>query len=336
MSAPNDHNNLPAINAADNLVAEAREFPANTNNIAQPSRSVSNIVCFMRDSSNAISLFRPNSNPNNTRISLEDKNTIEILKLQEKVITFDMPASSSSDNQECNARTRKIVAQWVRDVCETKLTDISVPQVAMCYLDRFLAQAPGTPKSKLQGVASACLMIASKIRDSKYFSAKWLSAMSDSSVSAEDIFELELMVLRCLNWDLETVVATDYTPFLLARLRPLLKSYVRFIWGNKMQDEIDNILNTIKVRVDVMIQDCFVQEKFNMVKPSLLNAICIVATVLGMFGSNNIKVDRRNRFYRRMSNRIETILDVDMCKVNSYVNFINSHEVIKNIPKLHP
>ncbi|CAG2119399.1 unnamed protein product, partial [Medioppia subpectinata] len=102
-------------------------------------------------------------------------------------------------------------------VCEETNCEEVVFPVAMNFLDRFLV---GTDirKNQLQLVGVVCLLIASKLRQCQILDPHVLSYFTDYSVSVEEIIGWELLVLRRLQWDVSTVVATDYLDHLLVRI----------------------------------------------------------------------------------------------------------------------
>jgi len=59
--------------------------------------------------------------------------------------------------------------------------------LAAGYVDRYLSVMPTTPKSRLQLLGSACLLIASKLRDATPFSADKLVAYTDHSITATQL-----------------------------------------------------------------------------------------------------------------------------------------------------
>ena len=75
----------------------------------------------------------------------------------------------------------------VLEVCEEQRSEEEVLVLAVGYVDRYLSVAPATPKSSLQLLGSACLLIASKLRDATPFTAAKLVDYTDHSVTAKQL-----------------------------------------------------------------------------------------------------------------------------------------------------
>jgi len=65
--------------------------------------------------------------------------------------------------------------------------------LAASYVDRYLSVVPTTPKSSLQLLGTACLLIASKLREAVPFTADKLVAYTDHSVTAKQLMVLVLV-----------------------------------------------------------------------------------------------------------------------------------------------
>ena len=114
---------------------------------------------------------------------------------------------------------RKIVSDWMLDVCQELCCQPEVFCLAMSLMDRFLGCC-SILKSKLQLLGAVCLFLASKFKESKHIPSEKLAMYTDFSVSLEEIREWELIVLHQLNWDLCSSTPLDYLDHLLARLLP--------------------------------------------------------------------------------------------------------------------
>ncbi|KAG0418365.1 hypothetical protein HPB47_004887, partial [Ixodes persulcatus] len=112
---------------------------------------------------------------------------------------------------------RKVLAQWMSEVCEEQSCEDIVFPCAMNYVDRFLARTD-VKKSQLQLLGAVCLLIASKMRTSRPLALEALVYYTDYSVTAEELKAWELLVLSKLNWDMASVVANDFVDHLLCFL----------------------------------------------------------------------------------------------------------------------
>lgn len=71
-------------------------------------------------------------------------------------------------------------------VCEEQHCEEDVFVLAASYVDRYLSIVP-TPKSTLQLLGSACLFIASKLKESVPFTADKLVAYTDNSITISQL-----------------------------------------------------------------------------------------------------------------------------------------------------
>ncbi|KAL5276237.1 CCND3 family protein [Megaselia abdita] len=119
---------------------------------------------------------------------------------------------------------RKIVADWMMEVCFEKKCQEEVVLLALNYMDRFLATTT-IRKTHLQLLAAACLLLASKLREPscRGLSAEMLVYYTDHSISKQDLIQFELLVLNRLKWDLSAVTPLDFLELLLIRL-PILSA----------------------------------------------------------------------------------------------------------------
>ncbi|XP_014354693.1 G1/S-specific cyclin-D3 [Papilio machaon] len=120
---------------------------------------------------------------------------------------------------EITPHMRRLVAEWMLEVCEDQSCQEEVFPLAMSYLDRFLSTC-AVGKSQLQLLGTACLLLASKLREpgSRGLPADLLVFYTANSITLSDLCSWELLVLSKLKWDVAGVTAHDFLPLLLARL----------------------------------------------------------------------------------------------------------------------
>ncbi|XP_072941467.1 G1/S-specific cyclin-D3 [Epargyreus clarus] len=120
---------------------------------------------------------------------------------------------------EVTPHMRRIVAEWMLEVCEDQSCQEEVFPLAMSYLDRFLSLCT-VSKSQLQLLGTACLLLASKLREpsSRGLPAELLVFYTANSITLTDLCSWELLVLSKLKWDVAGVTAHDFLPLLLSRL----------------------------------------------------------------------------------------------------------------------
>ena len=89
---------------------------------------------------------------------------------------------------------RKIVADWMMEVTEEAKCSPEVFSLAVNYMDRVLSKIP-IEKSQFQLVASVCIFLASKFKESSPLCAEKLVICSDFSFTTQ-----EMMVSLKLIW----------------------------------------------------------------------------------------------------------------------------------------
>ncbi|XP_060663526.1 G1/S-specific cyclin-D2 isoform X1 [Drosophila nasuta] len=114
---------------------------------------------------------------------------------------------------------RKIVAEWMMEVCIEEKCQEEVVLLALGYMDRFLF-SKSVRKTHLQILAAACLLLASKLREPHCYalSAELLVFYTDNSINKDDLIKWELFVLSRLGWDLSSVTPLDFLELLIIRL----------------------------------------------------------------------------------------------------------------------
>ncbi|KAL1114959.1 hypothetical protein AAG570_007782 [Ranatra chinensis] len=111
---------------------------------------------------------------------------------------------------------RNVVTIWMLEVCEDQQCEGQVYPMAINLLDRFLCVCV-ISRTQLQLAATACLLIASKTRQTRAFSTSLLSLYTNHSVSPEDIRDWELLIVSKLKWDLIGINGHDFASHIIAR-----------------------------------------------------------------------------------------------------------------------
>ncbi|XP_076682164.1 cyclin D isoform X4 [Andrena cerasifolii] len=87
----------------------------------------------------------------------------------------------------------------------------------MNYVDRFLSICP-IRKSQLQLLGTACLLLASKLREPSPLTAEVLVFYTDNSITLDDLWRWEQLVVSKLKWELSAVTPGDFLMHILSRL----------------------------------------------------------------------------------------------------------------------
>ncbi|KAK3098556.1 hypothetical protein FSP39_020589 [Pinctada imbricata] len=111
---------------------------------------------------------------------------------------------------------REMVAQWMLEVCEEQQCEEEVFPLSMNYLDRFLSVLD-LPRTRLQLLGAVCMFLASKLKETNPLSAEKLVIYTDSSITLEELMDMELLVLNKLKWDLSADCKfINYPPSMIA------------------------------------------------------------------------------------------------------------------------
>ncbi|KAI5739970.1 hypothetical protein M8J77_025737 [Diaphorina citri] len=155
-------------------------------------------------------------------------------------------------------------------LCEERHCEYQVFPYAVSIMDRFLCYCP-MEKSQLQLTASACLLIASKIRECHALCVEDLVYYSDYTFSPHTLKKMELLVVCKIRWNLSTITASDFLDHILERVS----------WSK------DHPL--IRQHALTLINLCYTEYEFMMFKPSLIASGCILAAYNGLLSSSNTK-----------------------------------------------
>lgn len=159
---------------------------------------------------------------------------------------------------------RKMVSEWMAEVCVEQQTEEEVFPLAMNYLDRFLC-VQYIPRTQLQCLGAACMLLASKLKENLHISAEQLVLYTDNSITNEELTRMESGVLHVLKWDLSAITPNDFVAHIVHRL------------------PIDpTIVTAVRKHSQTFIALCAVDCKFMLYPPSMIAAGCIGATIKGM------------------------------------------------------
>ncbi|XP_047363687.1 G1/S-specific cyclin-D2 [Vespa velutina] len=160
---------------------------------------------------------------------------------------------------------RKIVAEWMLEVCEEQKCQEEVFPLSMNYVDRFLSICP-IRKSQLQLLGTTCLLLASKLREASPLTAEVLVFYTDNSVTLDDLWRWEQLVVSKLKWELSAVTPGDFLIHILSRLP------VSPTWDHMM------ILRHAQTFIALSAREY----KFSMYTPSMIAAASIAAALHGL------------------------------------------------------
>ena len=87
---------------------------------------------------------------------------------------------------EIKPHMRKIVSDWMLEVCEEQQCQAEVFHLAVNYMDRFLSRVP-LSKTQFQLLGCVCMFLASKFKETCPLPSENLVIYTDNSVTTQDI-----------------------------------------------------------------------------------------------------------------------------------------------------
>ena len=149
---------------------------------------------------------------------------------------------------------RKIVTDWMLEVCQEQKCSPQVFLSSVQYLDRVLSQL-SIKTGQLQLLASACLLLSSKLHDPKPLSLYNLVIYTDCSISMPELQSMEMLVLEKIRWELASPNSFQFLEIILANMEHLLTNQV---------------LSVLKKHASSFLSLAATEYRFYNVKPSVL------------------------------------------------------------------
>ncbi|CAG9854151.1 unnamed protein product [Phyllotreta striolata] len=194
---------------------------------------------------------------------LQERVLKNLLKTEDR---YTLPYPASLDVQkEVTAEMRKIVAEWMLEVCEEQKCQDEVFTLAMNCMDRFL-MCCSIMKNQLQLLGTTCMLLASKLRESQPLASEILVYYTDHSVTKKQLWSWELLVLSKLKWDVSAVTPHDFLKHLLKRL-PLEECGI----------SEDSVLKNAKTLITLCARE-FIFSRYH---PSIIACASIVSALCG-------------------------------------------------------
>uniref|UniRef100_A0A7E4W021 CYCLIN domain-containing protein n=1 Tax=Panagrellus redivivus TaxID=6233 RepID=A0A7E4W021_PANRE len=117
---------------------------------------------------------------------------------------------------EIDSNARRLTVEWLGEVCDELLCDPIIFPLTVNLFDRLMAQI-FVPRASLQAFASACLLLAGKVKAPNPMSAIVIADYSDGGVAIDALLDCEITVILSLGWQLYTPTALDFLDQMLIR-----------------------------------------------------------------------------------------------------------------------
>ena len=191
----------------------------------------------------------------NTDPVLIQSNVLDTLLISECSYSPDLQDYLKEKQEHLNARHRKIVTDWMLEVCQEQKCPPQVFLSSVQFLDILLCKV-SIRRDQFQLFASACILLSSKLHDPHQFSVSDLVIYTDCSISSKELQAAEMLILRKLQWELAVPNATQFLDILLANMQEVVT-----------EDESKQL----KMKAIRILCCAATEYKFFCVKPSLMS-----------------------------------------------------------------
>ena len=198
---------------------------------------------------------------------------VEKQLLNDKRVLSNMLKSEkqNSINDYCNKiqteiapHMRKIVTDWMLEVCEDQQCQPEVFFLAVNYLDRFLSLV-NIKKNQFQLLASVCILLASKFSQVIPITTDQLILYADHSITKEEMKQWELFILEILGWELSV---------------PTVHSFLSHFVNRSSNDNSNNGLSLeVERQAESLLSLAATEYKFITTRQSMLAAAALSTAV---------------------------------------------------------
>merc|ERR1712083_3034 len=148
-------------------------------------------------------------------IMLSDNRVLENMLNAEIEVTVEDYCAKKESN--LSPHMRKIVTDWMLEVCEDQQCRPEIIFLSINYLDRFLSTV-NIKKNQFQLCASVCILLASKFSQVVPITTDKLVIYTDNSVTVEELRQWEIKILNVLQWELCTVTTNTFLEHFISGL----------------------------------------------------------------------------------------------------------------------
>ncbi|XP_076865892.1 G1/S-specific cyclin-E2-like [Brachyhypopomus gauderio] len=131
------------------------------------------------------------------------------IKMVSKEVKYTHSKSCMDRHPRLQPKMRAVLLDWLMEVCEAYVLHRQTFYLAQDFFDRFILTQDDVEKERLQLIGITALFIASKIEEIYPPKIMELAYVTDGACLEEEILQMELVMLKALNWNLcpETVVS---------------------------------------------------------------------------------------------------------------------------------
>ena len=204
----------------------------------------------------------------NDRVLVNDIRVLENLLLSEDNVKITDYCRTTQTY--IKPHMRKIVTDWMLEVCEDQQCQSEVFFLAVNYLDRFLSLV-NIKKTQFQLVASVCILLASKFYEVVPMVSAKLVSYTDNSVSVGELREWEIFVLSVLQWELSAATAHSFIQH----------------FCNKINNNNNNNNINIRTQAETIAAQAATDYQFITTKQSVIAAAALAAALKEQLNSNS-------------------------------------------------
>ncbi|MGH0159123.1 UNVERIFIED_CONTAM: hypothetical protein FKN15_071873 [Acipenser sinensis] len=131
------------------------------------------------------------------------------IKMLNKELKYVHDKSFLYQHSKLQPKMRTILLDWLLEVCEVYTLHRETFYLAQDFFDRFMLTQENINKNRLQLIGITSLFIACKIEEIYPPKLQALAYVTDGACTEKEILDMELIVLKALNWNLcpETAIS---------------------------------------------------------------------------------------------------------------------------------
>merc|ERR1712129_638197 len=194
------------------------------------------------------------------QVILTDSRVLENMLNEESLVTKQDYCSKVQSHVA--PHMRKIVTDWMLEVCEDQQCQPEVFFLSVNYLDRFLSTV-NIKKNQFQLCATVCILLASKFSQVVSITTEKLVIYADNSVTVEELRQWEIRILNVLQWELSSVTSHSFLE--------------HFIPGLSLSSRVN--IPKVRRHAETIAAMAATEYQFILAKPSVIAAAALAAAI---------------------------------------------------------